>query len=241
MAEITLVAETGRPTGSRPANRLRAQGKVPGVVYGLSTDPTPVTVDWRELRRVLTTEAGLNALIDLQVDGNTRLSIVKELQRHPVHHTVDHVDFLLIRRDQVITVDVPVVLEGHAELVTREGGMVDQVLTLVAVSAKPADIPNELSVDISLLQIGDTVRISDLRLPSGVTTDVDPEDPVVSAHVATTTLEIEEIDEADAEVAAEQAAEAGEGPAPEGAADGEAAADEGGAEGRSDGSGGDEG
>jgi large subunit ribosomal protein L25 len=233
MAEITLVAETGRPTGSRPANRLRAQGKVPGVVYGLGNDPTPVSVDWRELRRVLTTEAGLNALIDLQVDGDTRLSIVKELQRHPVRHTVDHVDFLLIRRDQVITVDVPVVLEGEAELVTREGGMVDQVLTLLSVSAKPADIPNELPVDISELQIGDTVRIGDLRLPSGVTTDLDPEDPVISAHVATTTLEIEEIDEADAELAAEQAAEAGEGPAAEEAAEGEPAPDEGGGDGRS--------
>ncbi len=234
MAEITLVAETGRPTGSRPAKRLRAQGKVPGVVYGLSTDPTPVTVDWRELRRVLTTEAGLNALIDLQVDGDTRLSIVKELQRHPVHHTVDHVDFLLIRRDQVITVDVPVVLEGEADLVTREGGMVDQVLTLLSVSAKPADIPNELPVDISGMQIGDTVRIGDLRLPSGVTTDSDPEEPVISAHVATTTLEIEEIDEADAEVAAEQAAEAGEGPAADAqaAADGDATTGDG--DGRSD-------
>jgi len=241
MAEITLVAETGRPTGTRPANRLRAQGKVPGVVYGLGNDPTPVTVGWRDLRRVLTTEAGLNALIDLQVDGDTRLSIVKELQRHPVQHTVDHVDFLLIRRDQVIAVDVPVVLEGEAELVTREGGMVDQVLTLLTVSAKPADIPNELPVDISGLQIGDTVRIGDLRLPAGVTTDLDPDDPVISAHVATTTLEIEEIDEADAEVAAEQAAEAGEVPAAEEAGEGEAAGDDGVSDGRAGGAGDDEG
>ena len=76
MAEITLNAETGRPTGSRVSRRLVNSGKVPGVVYGLGSDPTPVTVDWRELRAALTTDAGLNALIDLVVDGDVKLSIV---------------------------------------------------------------------------------------------------------------------------------------------------------------------
>src|SRR4051812_40305211 len=129
MAEITLKADVGRPTGTRVSKRLRAAGRVPGVVYGLDHDPIPVDVDWRELRQVLTGEAGLNALIDLEVGGETQLSIVKSLQRHPVHHTVTHVDFLLIRRDQAISVEVPILLEGEAEEVLREGGMVDQILT----------------------------------------------------------------------------------------------------------------
>jgi len=223
MAEITLKADTGRPTGSRRASRLRATGKVPGVVYGLGSEPTPVSVEWRDLRQALTTEAGLNALIDLEVGGETKLSIVKELQRDPIHHTVDHVDFLLIRRDQAIVVDVPVVLEGEAEAVMREDGMIDQVLVTVAVHAKPADIPNEITVDISGMEIGDAVRVGDLRLPSGVTTDLDPEEPVVTASISTTALEAAEIEAADAEVAAEQAAEAAEaeGGAPEGEAEGE--------------------
>src|SRR3954470_17927150 len=134
MAEITLTAETGRPTGSRVSKRLVASGKVPGVVYGLGADPTPVTVDWRELRAVLTTDAGLNALIDLSIDGETKLSIVKDLQRDPIKHTVKHVDFLLIRRDQAITVDVPIVLQGEAEAVAKGGGLVEQSLVSLAVS-----------------------------------------------------------------------------------------------------------
>ncbi|MEJ7585689.1 MAG: 50S ribosomal protein L25 [Acidimicrobiales bacterium] len=225
MAEITLSADTGRPTGSRTSNRLRATGQVPGVVYGLAADPTPVSVDWRQLRQALTTEAGLNALIDLTVNGETKLSIVKELQRNPITHRVDHVDFLLIRRDQAILVDVPLVLEGEAEKVTTQDGMVDQILVSLAVHAKPADIPNEIVIDISNMEIGDAVRVGDLRLPAGVTTDLDEDEAIVTASIASTTLEAAEIEAADAEVAAEQAAE---GDGEEGG--GPAAAGEGGAE-----------
>ena len=97
--DLTLTAETGRTTGTRPARRLRAEGKVPGVVYGLDREPVSVAVPWPELRRALTTEAGLNALITLEVDGHHDLTIVKDLQRDPVRRAVTHVDFLRIDRD----------------------------------------------------------------------------------------------------------------------------------------------
>src|SRR5262245_49551976 len=110
--DVTLTVETGRPTGSRASGRLRATGKVPGVVYGLGVEPTAVPVDWPELRRALSTPAGLNALIDLTVSGGTggtaeraHLSVVKELQRDPVKRTVRHVDFMLIDRDAPLAVD----------------------------------------------------------------------------------------------------------------------------------------
>jgi large subunit ribosomal protein L25 len=180
MAEITLKAETGRPSGSRASNRLRAEGKVPGTVYGLGEDPVSVAVDWRSLRAALTTDAALNALIDLEIDGEGHLTIVKELQRHPVCRDVLHVDFLRVSRNVAITVDVPIVLTGEATGVLGADGVVDQVLFALAVEAKPNDIPNELTVDIGDLQLGDTVRVGDLSLPSGVTTHVDPEDPVVA-------------------------------------------------------------
>ena len=224
MAEITLTAETGRPTGSRVSKRLLATGKVPGVVYGLGSDPVPVTVDWRELRAALTTDAALNALIDLTIDGDTKLSIVKDLQRDPIKHTVKHVDFLLIRRDQAITVDIPLVLQGEAEHVMKADGMVDQILVSLSISAKPADIPNEIVIDISELKVGDTVRIGDLKLPAGVTTDSDPEDAILTASIASSTLESAEIEAADAEVAAEQSEEAAE-EAEAGESDGAAAAE----------------
>lgn len=221
MAEINLKVESGRELGTGPAKRIRAAGKIPGVVYGLEADPIPVTVDWKPLREALTTEAGLNALINLEVDGKVALTIVKELQRNPIKGNVIHLDFLRVSADAEITVDVPIVLEGEAEKVEREDGTVDHLLFTLSVNAKPADIPNEITVDISDLELHDTVRVSDLTLPAGVTTEVDPEETVVTAQISSTTLEADAIAEADAEAAAEQAeeAEGGEGAETEGEAE----------------------
>ena len=210
MAEITLTATTGRPTGTRSSRRLRADGKVPAVVYGLGRQPVAVTVDWRELRSCLITDAGVNALIDLSIEGEgeSQLAIVKDMQRHPIRQTVDHVDFLLIRRDQEITVDVPLVAEGEPTDLEGEGGMIETLLNTLSINAKPGSIPDQLTYDISSLTIGDTVTVADLTLPSGVTTDVDPEEVIASAQVSRAAIEAEAIEAADAEVAAEQAEEA---------------------------------
>ena len=210
MAEITLHADTGRPTGSRASGRLRAEGKVPGTVYGLAKDPASVSVVWRDLRHVLTGEAGLNALIDLEIGGSTELVIVKEMQRHPVRRDVLHVDFLRVSRDQEITVEVPVVLHGEATEVLTHDGQVDQALYHLAISAKPADIPNEIGIDISGLKIGEAIRVGDVELPPGVTTDADPEDAIVSASVAQEADlgEIAEVEEAEEGAEGEEGAEA---------------------------------
>jgi large subunit ribosomal protein L25 len=216
MAEITVTAETGRPTGSRASGRMRASGKVPGVVYGLGSDPLPVAVSWRELRHALTGEAGLNALIDLHVGSETELVMVKELQRHPVRRDVLHVDFLRISRDQELSVDVPINLLGEATAVLSNDCVVEQVLHALHITAKPQSIPNELTLDISGLTLGDTLRVGDLTLPPGVTTHVDAEEPVVTT--ATVRLEVPEVEPAEGEEAegeaaegAEAEAEAGEG------------------------------
>ncbi|MGH9185878.1 MAG: 50S ribosomal protein L25 [Acidimicrobiales bacterium] len=208
MAEITLVAETGRPTGSRASGRLRAGGRVPGVVYGHGGDSVPVNVDWRDLRQALSTAAGLNALINLDIGGTSELTMVKELQRHPVRHSVLHVDFVRVRRDEAMTVEVPIELVGEAEDVSRADGLVEHVLRTLTITAKPADIPTELTVDISGLQVGDTVRVADLRLPAGVTTEVDDDEPVVTARIAAALEVPEEAPEAEE---AEEGAEAAEG------------------------------
>ena len=208
MAELTLTAETGRPTGSRSSNRLRAEGKIPGVVYGLGSDPKAVAVNWRELRQALTTDAGLNALINLTVDGEEHLTIVKELQRNPVKRTVTHVDFILIDRDADIEVEVPVVLEGEATLVERENGTVTQSLFTLTIIAKPGSIPDQLTADISELEVGGAVRVGDLALPSGVRTEVDPEDPVAMGEITRAAMEAA-AEEAEGEEAGE-AAEGGE-------------------------------
>ncbi|QXC61007.1 50S ribosomal protein L25 [Aquihabitans sp. G128] len=222
MAEITLKAETGRELGTGPAKRIRVEGRIPGVVYGLDADPIPVTVDWKPLREALTGEAGLNALINLDIDGDVALTIVKELQRHPIKGNVLHLDFLRVSADALISVDVPVILEGEAEDVERQDGTVDHLLFTLTVNAKPADIPNEITVDISGLQLGEAIRVGDLTLPAGVTTDVDVEEAIVTAQISATTLEADAIAEADAEAAAEQSEESEGGDADSGDSDGDA-------------------
>jgi large subunit ribosomal protein L25 len=213
MAEITLPAHTGRPTGSRPSTRLRAEGKVPATVYGLGSDAVTVSVEWRELRHALTTDAGMNALINLEIDGQaSELTIVKELQRHPIRRSVLHIDFLRVSRDVAIEVEVPIVLVGDAEQVTRDGGTVDQALFHLTISAKPGSIPNELVADISGLTIGDAVRVGDLTLPEGVETEVDPEEPVVIGSAPQVEEVAEPVEGEAAEAGAEGEAAAGEAP-----------------------------
>jgi large subunit ribosomal protein L25 len=208
MPDITLVAETGRPTGTRPAGRLRASGKVPGVLYGHGMAPITLSVDRRDLRHALTGAAGVNAVVQLQVDGSTHPTVVKELQRHPVRHTVTHIDFIVVRMDEEITVEVPILLEGEPKQVLSEGGVIEHALSTLSVITTPRDIPTHLTVDISGLTIGDVVRVSDLTLPRGVTTDIDPEAPVVVAAGA-----------AVEPVAEEGEGEEGEGEAGEGGGD----------------------
>ena len=204
MAELALKAETGRTKGSRASRRLRAEGKIPGVVYGHGIDPLSVAVNRRELRGVLTTEAGMNALIDLGVDDQQHLTVVRDVQRHPVRHEVVHLDFVIVRRDEVISVEVPIVLTGSAEQVRREAGTVDQILFNLTVLGRPGSFPNELEIDISSLNIGDSVRVADLALPEGVITELDGEEPVVVAQLSRASLEADELEaEAEAEAAAE--------------------------------------
>lgn len=205
MPDITLTAETGRRPGSSDARRLRSSGKIPGVVYGHGQDPLPVAVDARELRSVLTTEAGLNALLNLRVDGTSHLTLAREIQRHPVRNTVVHVDFLVVSRDEVISAEVPIALTGEAVEVERGDGLVEQQLFSLTVHATPGRIPNAVEVDVSGLELGGTIRVGDLSLPDGVTTDVDPEAAVVLAALP------QAADTGDEATAAEPGAEGGEG------------------------------
>src|SRR5688572_20695769 len=113
MAEIILAAEPGRVTGSSASRRLRAQGRIPAVVYGGGVRPTSVTLEWSSLRQALMTERGINAVISLDIEGTRRPVIVKDLQRHPVRRDVLHVDLLVVDLDQEVATEVVIVLEGE--------------------------------------------------------------------------------------------------------------------------------
>jgi large subunit ribosomal protein L25 len=212
MEEVTLTAEIGRPTGSRSSRRLRAEGKVPGVLYGHGTDAMALAVDGRQLRSALTGDAGLNALITLKVDSDSHLAMARQLQRHPVKGTVDHVDFVIVRRDEIVTADVPINLIGEATEVNQNDGIVEQQLFSLPIKATPLNIPAVIEADISGLVIGEAVRVGDLQLPSGVETEVDAEEAVVVGQPPAAV-------EVAAPVEGEEAAEGEEGAAPaEGAA-----------------------
>ena len=218
MAEITLTATPRPPQGTRPARRLRGEGKVPGVVYGLGGDPVTLTVEWRELRAALVTEQGLNAVIHLEVDGERMPTLVKEIQRHPVRRNVLHVDFIRVDLNKPVDVEVPIHLEGEPEAVQREGGVIDQTLTSLLVHCKPSDIPAQLTVDITDLEIGSSKHVSDIVLPDGVSTSVEPEETVVTASFQVVEIpEPEEGEEVEGEEGAEgEAAEGEAGEASEG-------------------------
>src|SRR5438874_8334372 len=106
MPEVTLAVEVGRPAGSRPSRRLRAAGKIPGVLYGHGVDPVSLAVDRRELRHALSGGAGTNTLLSLEVDGTTHLALARQVQRDPVKGTVDHIDFQIVRRDEVVAAEI---------------------------------------------------------------------------------------------------------------------------------------
>lgn len=184
-----LAADTGREKGTRPSRRLRHGGRVPGVVYGMGLEPVTVSVDIVDLRTVLSTEAGLNALITLEVDGDRHLSIVKDMQRHPVRRDVLHVDFLRIDPDREVEVEVPLVLTGEAKKVTQASGMVDQVLHRLPVRAKPDEIPTEVYADVSRLEVGSSLRVGDIGLPEGVEASGDPEAPFAVGLITRSTKE----------------------------------------------------
>ncbi len=213
MSELLLKAHTGRTTGTRSSRRLRAEGLVPGVIYGLGEESVSVAVEWPALRKALTTEAGVNALLTIDVDGKEQLSIVKDIQRHPTRRDVIHVDFIRLDANVEVEVEVPLVLVGEAREVTQVSGMVDQTMFSLAILSRPDAIPTEVTADISELEVGSTITVGDIELPDGVRAAADADETVASAVVTRSTIEAMRADDA------AEAAEGEEGAAAEGGDD----------------------
>jgi large subunit ribosomal protein L25 len=184
MSKQVALAASGRAgTGKGEARSLRRAGRVPAVAYGAALDaPVPVSVDGRELYHALNTDAGENAILRLDIDGDTQLAIVREIQRHPVRREMLHVDFVTVSRDVKINVEIPLVLEGDAPG-ADEAGVVDQVLFALPVLVLPLEVPDQITVDISELGVGDVIRVEELTLPEGVESLEDPERTIVTCNV----------------------------------------------------------
>jgi large subunit ribosomal protein L25 len=208
MQEVTLVADIGRPTGKAAARQIRREGKVPAIVYGLGGDPQPVAVGSRELQHILGSDTGANTLINLDLGGSQELVLARQVGRHPVRHTLVHVDFVRVRRDQAVAAEVPIHLVGEAQG-SKDGGLVEQTVFTLSIEAKPADLPAGIEVDVTALGIGDHLTVGDLALPAGVTTTQDPGDLVL--HVSPPRgLALPEDAEAEGEPGAEGAETRGE-------------------------------
>lgn len=184
MDQVTLSAQRRVETGSRPARRMRREGLVPAVVYGRGLDVIEVAVSARELYRALHTEAGANALIEVQVDnGDKVLAVAREVQRHPVRGEVTHLDFIKVSLDVAIEAEVSIEYTGIPIGVADEGGIVETIENSVMIEALPTAIPSSIALDISELSVGDTLKIADLPDVEGVTYLDDPERPLVTVLI----------------------------------------------------------
>lgn len=205
--QVTLKAATRQERGKGAAGRLRKQGRVPGIMYGYQVEPTAVSVDALELYHALHTEAGLNALIRLEIEGETYLTVARDMQRHPVRQETTHVDFLAVDADSQISVEVPVHVIDEEDA-APDGGVINQILYTVPILVKPLDVPNYFEVSVEGLAIGDVKRVEDIasQLPSGAEFDIDTDRTVITINAPVSEAELEALEEA-AGVEQEEAAE----------------------------------
>ncbi len=217
MEQVSLRAETGRTKGSRPSRRLRREGAVPAVVYGRGLEPVSVAVNRRDLYGALRTEAGLNALINLEVGKDEFLTVAREIQRDPVRGEIVHLDFLQISLDETIQAEVGVEYLGEPAG-AAEGGIVETIRTVVLIEALPTAIPSSITLDISELNIGDSLSVVDLPELEGVLYVDDPESTLVTVTVpAAVVAEEEEVEgEEGEEIEGEEGDGEGEGASDEG-------------------------
>jgi large subunit ribosomal protein L25 len=208
--------------GSAESRRLRRQGLIPGVLYGRE-QPVAISIPERDLRTALTSKGGLNAVLDVVVEGGSaHSSVLKEYQQDPVRGLITHVDLQEVRLDQPIHATVPLHLHGEPVGV-KEGGVLSQVINELNVEALPMEVPEHLEVDVSAMHIGDTFRLSALPVPDGVTLLDDLEETVLATVTQPTRVEEPEpVEGAEGEAAADGEA-AAEGGAEGGAADGDSA------------------
>jgi large subunit ribosomal protein L25 len=193
---MKLEVQAREHTGSREARRLRGKGLIPGVLYGRGNSPHAISVPERELRRVLTGGSGMHAILDVVLEGQSTAhpSILKEYQQDPLRGKLVHIDLQEVRLDQAITAAVTVLLVGAEDAPgVREGGALSQVMREVNVEALPMEIPEHLDLDVSAMEMGDTLRIADLAGRGGVTFLDDPETVLATLTMPTRVEEPEEV------------------------------------------------
>jgi large subunit ribosomal protein L25 len=199
VSEVRIAAEPRTEFGKGGARRTRRAGKIPAVLYGHGQDPRHLALPAREFAHAI--KSGINTLLTLEVDGGTELALPKAIQRHPVRGTFDHVDLLLVRKGEKVTVEIPVQLTGEA----NSEGLVAQELDTLSVEAEATHIPNQVEVSIDGMNVGENVTAGQVPLPRGTTLITDPEHVVVAILAAPSAADLEaELAEAEAEAGVER-------------------------------------
>lgn len=178
--QVKLAAERRQATGRAAARKLKARGIVPAIVYGGKNEPQPLQISRRDIDVILSHASGENILIELQIDGASRMAMLQEVQHSPVGGAIVHVDFHAVSMDEKIEADVPLEPSGVANGVKNFGGLLEQSLRVLAVECLPRDLPDKITVDVSDLNIGDSIHVRDIKLPDGVTAKIQQELTVFS-------------------------------------------------------------
>ena len=185
----TLTATPRAETGKGVARKLRAAGDVPAVIYGHARAPQSLTINARDLDRLLARISAANTVVELSLGGGTARTLIREIQRHPFKRQVLHVDFQELVAGEKVTVKVPLVLVGTADGVRNGGGVLDQVLYSLEIESDPSSIPNHIDVDVSAVGVGESIHVRDLTLPQGITVLDDADASVLSVQITRAAVE----------------------------------------------------
>ena len=183
MASASLSAETRSETGKGVARKLRSAGRVPAVVYGHAREPQALSLQTRELEKLLSSIATGSTVVELTLGSATTKTLIREVQRHPFKKQILHVDFQELVAGEKVTVEIPLVFVGTPEGVRLSGALLEQILHSIEVLVDPANIPNHIDVDVTNLAMGHSLHVRELTLPVGLEVLSD-EDATVCAVVA---------------------------------------------------------
>jgi len=168
MASASLSAQTRTGLGTGDARKLRQGGEIPAVLYGHGRDPQSITVNAREMDRLLGQFSAGSTVIELNVGGIVAKTLIREIQRHPVKRNILHLDFQQLVAGEKITVSIPLKFVGTSDGVRNSGGILEEIMHVVHLRVDPSSIPNHIDVDVTPLTIGHSIHVRDLTLPEGV-------------------------------------------------------------------------
>jgi len=188
MATATLSATKRSGTGKGVARSLRREGQIPGVIYGRTREAQPLAINARELLRLLERISAENTVIDLTIDGSTARTLIRQIQRHPLKRDIIHVDLQELIAGEKVEVKIPIVLQGIPAGVRTAGGILDQIMRELRVRVDPAHIPARIEVDVSELNIGHSIHLNEISIPSGVEA-LDDEESTIATVVAPKAIE----------------------------------------------------